>query len=612
MSSSGSEGHIDSISDSLPEHITAGQMNVIYFKTQLNELWRDNVFTDITLEVEGKQFNCHKIILAANSPYFNSLLTNGMAETTKKTIELKDVSSVAMEHILRFIYYDFKDNSDIGIRSTNLSAKQALETLKAVDMFQIENGMKDILADYLRLNIADDNCLEIVQTAEFIGQPKLAETANEHALLNFDNVWKTDGLLELGKNSLVSYLGDDRLVVTEEENIFYAVDRWMSKTKEREVHALELFECVRFCFIKSKVLSDEIYTHALTNQFPCLNNYIIGAFRHQTTPCYQHEEHYYRCKPRNCETSICASTIFGGDDISISVIRETLSKVQTFEMTCCAYLQSLGSYLLQDRVCLVGQNIYKYLRGGELYRNTYKQDDSNFKSKGWKKCRASNSRSGYLKSFTLTLCGDYIYLIGGEAANVTVSSQIDMYDWRKDVWQAPQGAITTLIHPVFGHLTVALKGSLYIIGGLTVDGSNSQFLQIYNTREGKISMGPKLPTSSLNADADNIAYYGIRGACCNEEIYCFWGKTISKYSPQTSQWTDLHDIVFLVLTAPTLLVRSSKILAFGGFTAPNVCNKKVFEFDPVSGTTKVLTSFEYSLLFGDLPRLVKDEHLIWL
>ncbi|CAH1801913.1 unnamed protein product [Owenia fusiformis] len=544
MSSSGNEGEKDNVSDSVSGPFpTAGQE--YYFKTHLNELWRDDVFTDITLEVEGKQFNCHKIILASNSPYFRSLLTNGMAETTKKTIELKDVSHTAMEHILRFIYHDFKDISDIG--NTNLSVKQALEALKAADMFQIENGIKDILADYLILNMTDDKCLEILQTAQCIGQSKLAESANKHALLNFEDVRKTDGLLELEKNSLVSYLGDDGLVVTNEENVFHAVDRWMSKAKEREEHALELFDCVRFCFMKSQVLSDEIYPHALTSQFPCLNNYIIAAFRHQTTPCYQHEEHYYKCKPRNCETIICASTVFSKkSDISPIMIREMLSKVQTFEI-----IQHSTVYdSLQNKICSVGHNIYIYEGVRELKRYIFNQNHSNFSGQPLK-CAIhvdSDMQIG-LDSFTFTLCGDYMYLIGGEEENGSVSSRIDMYDWRNDVWQAPQGATTTLIHAVYGHLTVAVKGFLYIIGGVTKNSWSSQFLQVYDTRVCKISMGPHLPPCSLETDDEDIVRSGVRGVYCNEEIYCFWGKTISKYSPEESQWTDLRNNVFPVLAS---------------------------------------------------------------
>jgi hypothetical protein len=36
---------------------------------------------DITLNVNGVEIPCHKYILAANSPYFLAMFTNGLLET---------------------------------------------------------------------------------------------------------------------------------------------------------------------------------------------------------------------------------------------------------------------------------------------------------------------------------------------------------------------------------------------------------------------------------------------------------------------------------------------------------------------------------------------------
>ncbi|CAH1799754.1 unnamed protein product, partial [Owenia fusiformis] len=74
------------------------------FRKRLNDLWHNDLFCDITLEVEGKQFNCHKVILSANSQYFQSMFSNGMSETSQNTIVLKDVSSKVMENILNHLY----------------------------------------------------------------------------------------------------------------------------------------------------------------------------------------------------------------------------------------------------------------------------------------------------------------------------------------------------------------------------------------------------------------------------------------------------------------------------------------------------------------------------
>lgn len=41
-----------------------------YLINNMEQFRVDSGFTDITIEVEGRTFACHKVILAAGSPYF--------------------------------------------------------------------------------------------------------------------------------------------------------------------------------------------------------------------------------------------------------------------------------------------------------------------------------------------------------------------------------------------------------------------------------------------------------------------------------------------------------------------------------------------------------------
>ena len=67
---------------SLPKDITEKEEPEYVLKwaehnTQLisvfQQLWEDNLFTDVTLTTETKSFQAHKLILSACSPYFRTL-----------------------------------------------------------------------------------------------------------------------------------------------------------------------------------------------------------------------------------------------------------------------------------------------------------------------------------------------------------------------------------------------------------------------------------------------------------------------------------------------------------------------------------------------------------
>ena len=55
------------------------------------KMFKDEETSDVVLVVGGRKFPCHKVILAAQSEYLRALFFNGMSETGRKEIELKDI-----------------------------------------------------------------------------------------------------------------------------------------------------------------------------------------------------------------------------------------------------------------------------------------------------------------------------------------------------------------------------------------------------------------------------------------------------------------------------------------------------------------------------------------
>ena len=59
------------------------------FLGTVGDLQKAGVLQDVVLEVEGRRFPCHRLVLSAASPYFRAMFTSDMAESRQKTVALQ-------------------------------------------------------------------------------------------------------------------------------------------------------------------------------------------------------------------------------------------------------------------------------------------------------------------------------------------------------------------------------------------------------------------------------------------------------------------------------------------------------------------------------------------
>ena len=73
----------------------------------MEEARQSNLFTDVTLVADGKEFKTHKVILASQSHFFKSCFSNRWNPTavgiTGDRVEMTDVSASIMEATLSYI-----------------------------------------------------------------------------------------------------------------------------------------------------------------------------------------------------------------------------------------------------------------------------------------------------------------------------------------------------------------------------------------------------------------------------------------------------------------------------------------------------------------------------
>ncbi|NXX62519.1 KLH23 protein, partial [Scopus umbretta] len=217
----------------------------------------DGLFTDITLQcASGVIFHCHRAALAACSSYFKAMFTADMKEKSKNQIRLPGLSHAVLEALVNYAY-----TSQIQITKRNVQS-----LLQAADLLQFVS-VKKACEQFLVRHLDTDNCIGMHAFAEYHDCSELEKESRRILLWQFEEVWKQDEFLDVGKEKLSYILSRENLNVWKEEAAIEAVVKWVAHNVEERIEDIyELLSCI-------KVDLDNMYLRsALSIQKKCRLN----------------------------------------------------------------------------------------------------------------------------------------------------------------------------------------------------------------------------------------------------------------------------------------------------------------------------------------------------
>ena len=65
---------------------------------------RQSKFSDCVVACEGREFRCHKNILASRSTVFDAMFTHDMEENRKSKVDIVDLDGDTVHDMIRYIY----------------------------------------------------------------------------------------------------------------------------------------------------------------------------------------------------------------------------------------------------------------------------------------------------------------------------------------------------------------------------------------------------------------------------------------------------------------------------------------------------------------------------
>lgn len=217
----------------------------------LCDLLENDKFVDCILKIKDKEFPCHRLVLAASSPFFKAMFLSDLEESKKREIVLKDVEPAVMGMILRYLY-----TSDINLTEQNIQ-----DIFMVANMYQIPS-IFSVCVSYLQEKMVLGNCLAIYRLGLLLDCPRLALAAREFICERFQVVSRDQDFLQLGPSELAIIITSDALNVEHEEMVFESLMDWVKHDEtNRSKNLPELLHCIRFRLIPLDYFKEKVERH---------------------------------------------------------------------------------------------------------------------------------------------------------------------------------------------------------------------------------------------------------------------------------------------------------------------------------------------------------------
>ncbi|KAK3089148.1 hypothetical protein FSP39_001273 [Pinctada imbricata] len=454
------------------------QLHTTTFKEGLKRLRRSQAFVDVTLEVQGYFFKCHKVILCAASDYFDIMFSSGMLEEGNDNICLQGVDHVIMDLILEYIY---TEKLDINVTNADIMISTAV-------YFQMPS-LQDLCEMFLSDNLDVENCCDVIQLAELYSCNNLKENTTRYLLSHFKEVTTRaeTKFTKLPGDVLEALIESDDLLAPDEASILNAVLSWFDVQKDQEEHTLlSLLKHVRLNLIPSHELQRYLNENKHIKRFPECKKLVLHSSM-DTTSKTNHST-----KQRREEVLLVLKGSGYLKGLSLACF--------TFQPCCWYRLPELGSYTpgCSYAACADDSNIY--VSGGtnsprSFYRFSLDRNQ-------WMQLKSmSKSRSEH----GMVVIKDAVYCIGGTMQPKPSFTSIDKY--QNDTWtKVGDLSVQTANAGCSCHGQIIL-----IFGGTKSVGVLNHEIQAFNTVTNQctiISHFPKkIMSGLLGLASDSGKYY---------------------------------------------------------------------------------------------------------
>jgi len=509
---------------------------------KLDDLRKQKVLCDVTLQAAETSFPAHRNVLAVSCPYFYKLFTSEMKEKTAETINLEalEVRASAIDTLLTYLY---TGNIDV----THFNAD---ELLVLSDYFLITE-LKAMASEELETKVNVSNCLFYLDFAERYNCERLAQASRLFLEKHFQEVTQSEDFLNLGFSEVNDIISSDNIIVEKEEIVFGSIIRWIEHNRdEREVYFPKLLSGVRLCSLSREYVQSHVMNNSLVQAHTSCITLVEKALENQTS------DHLMSQKPRKC--------LQPAVDVIIAICGTQSRDTQPSTVRC--YVPEEDDWFEMKHFPhqinwhgFVEHNQELYTVGGE--RNAEVSDaleKFNLKTNTW------NKMSPMLKTVlfpAVASLGNHLYVIGASRIN---RGTLQIYSPSLDAWNlgpqlnAPR-EITCAVSD--GHF-------LYAVGGMRAgDGEYLNSVERYDPEQDSWrDIAPMFQARGGSCAVSVGTSIFVMGGECSVRIAL---SSCEVYSTVSEQWHSIASMHVPRYFAAAALVGKT-IYVFGGVGGANV------------------------------------------
>ncbi len=204
---------------------------------RLSKLRREGHLCDITVSASCGDVKAHRIVLAASSTYFESMLIGENALPEGELLYIEEIDEGTLPLLVDFAY-----TSRIKITDRNIYS-----IFEAADVLGF-SGVKGACCKFLKLQMNKSNCIGTWLFGEDQNSAELMEATLHYIESNFLDIARGREFLTLDRPEVVAKIVElEEIAITSEEQVYEAVLGWVTYDLEwRRCHASQVFAKVRF------------------------------------------------------------------------------------------------------------------------------------------------------------------------------------------------------------------------------------------------------------------------------------------------------------------------------------------------------------------------------